>query len=182
MTNANELLKSLCKVHLEAYRQHSLDFDNAWSAYSDVVNAPTGSSQPIDAVSSDTLLGLVGANVTAKIINGIASAYSNAVRKHEGEIAKQTLQDTVFTSEFVLNAKVYSFLNNLIDVIADIYKTVLINILFQYKAIYESYTFPTEDFDFQQYLDIMGSENESESDLKTTFLSTLRKNPGGARI
>ena len=69
-------------------------------------------------------------------------------------------------------------MNNLIDVIADIYKTVLINILFQYKAIYESYTFPSEDFDFQQYLDIMGSENESESDLKNTFLSTLRKNPG----
>lgn len=178
MANANELLKSLCKVHLEAYRQHSLDFDNAWSAYSDVVNAPTGSSQPIDAVSSDTLLGLVGANVTAKIINGIASAYSNAVKKHEGEMAKQALQDTVFTSEFVLNAKVYSFLNNLIDVIADIYKTVLINILLQYKAIYESYTFPFEDFDFQQYLDIMGSENKSESELKTAFLSTLRKNPG----
>ncbi len=158
----------LCEKHSKFYSDYDLNVDNAHVQYYDDYYAAGKPAKPIDEVYSDTLLGMIGPGIAARLINGAVGAISNGIIKPKEHAASNKFYNTVLAEKLKLDAQVLSVADGFIDKIVSLYKESVLNYLLESNTIFEIIDFPKNGYDYKNIMDYL-SDEERTNDIKKAF-------------
>lgn len=174
----NDIRSALVETYREAKNSYDLNCDNAHSQYYDDYYAAGTPAQPISDIYAKTLLGLAGANISAKFVNRVAADLtSGKIKKKEGK-AKDKYYATVIQERIICNAKIYGVLDEWVDAYTDSYKEFVLEYLIEEGVLFEKHMFPLKPVEFSTYINVMSNEEMTNAEKKKMFYNYISSNPG----
>lgn len=173
-----DIMNTVVLIHEKATSDYDLNLANAHSEYCDEYYEAGQVNAPIEAVYSKTLLGMVGANLSAKMINGAVNKLMSGKIKRKEHAAANKYYSIVYRETLLCNAKVYGVLYDYVEEVANRYKKFLFQYLIESGYLFEVYRFPTESFDYDTYETILEEETTLNEEKVQLFIEAINKNPG----
>ena len=137
----DNLRNKLFSAYVGAKRDYDLKCDNAHLQYHDEYYAAGTPAQPIKEIYSSTLSGLVAANISARLVNGVTRVVTEGGVKKREEKAQNKYYETVYKERLICNTIIYSALDNFVDSYVKAYKGLVLDCFVEKGELFEKKRF-----------------------------------------
>lgn len=178
----SQYYRLLCDIYAELYSDYEINVDNAHMQYHDDFYAAGTPVKPIDEVYSDTLLGLIGPGIAARLVNGAVAAITDKTIKPREKEASNKFYNTVIAEKLKLDVKILSVADGFIDEIVLLYKECVLNYLISTNVIFEISSFPKKNYSYQDVVEYLSDEAYTNENKKKAAVDYIVNNPADFTI
>lgn len=173
-----DIYDALIDTYQKEYDEYAIKLENAHVQYHDDYYAAGTPIQPINAVYSNTLMGLAGANISARLVNSTMEALTAGKVKRREEKAANKYYETVYKEGLIFDIKILTVLENFIDYKVELILGLVLESLVQVGWLFEKYEYPKGSINYKEFSHDMGNKELSNASKKIAAFNMLDRNPG----